>query len=308
MNSFCFRAGSSVHQRRNSRSLWAALFLSTLLLNQTAALAHGRAGNRVFLATLAVEDPAVADELTLPSISHFKEGDEGWVTETEAEFSKRLTKDFGLSMGGAYVDSDEANGWDNIDVGAKYQFYKDDAHETILSAGLEWAIGNSGSDDIGEPFSTLTPVIFFGKGLGDLGDEMALVRPLGVTGAVGVSLPMDRHTDGETNPSVLEWGFTLQYSVPYLQQHVRDVGLPQPLSQVTPVVEFAMETPLDGDDDHTTGTINPGFIWSSQSFQIGAEAIFPVNNESGDGVGARIQLHFYLDDIFPQSLGRPLWD
>src|SRR5262249_4046252 len=97
------------------------------------------------------------------------------------------------------------------------------------------------------------------------------------------------------------------YSLPYLQQHVKDVGLPQPLSQIVPVVEFAMETPLNGEDQKTTGTINPGFIWSNESIQIGVEAVLPVNDASGDGVGARVQVHFFLDDILPGSLGRPIW-
>jgi hypothetical protein len=40
--------------------------------------------------------------------------------------------------------------------------------------------------------------------------------------------------------------------------------------------------------------------------QIGAEMIIPVNRASGHGLGGLVQLHFYLDDIFPNSFGRPL--
>jgi len=56
----------------------------------------------------------------------------------------------------------------------------------------------------------------------------------------------------------------------------------------------------------TTGSINPGVIWVGKNFQIGVEAIIPINRASGDGVGIMGQLHFYLDDIFPTTLGRPL--
>ena len=37
------------------------------------------------------------------------------------------------------------------------------------------------------------------------------------------------------------------------------------------------------------------------------EAIVPINGRTGDNVGVIAQLHFYLDDLFPHSLGRPLF-
>jgi len=41
--------------------------------------------------------------------------------------------------------------------------------------------------------------------------------------------------------------------------------------------------------------------------QLGLEAIVPLNRRSGSGVGAVVQLHFFLDDLFPRSFGRPLF-
>jgi hypothetical protein len=40
--------------------------------------------------------------------------------------------------------------------------------------------------------------------------------------------------------------------------------------------------------------------------QFGLEAVIPLNHASGHGVGVLAQLHFFLDDLFPQTLGRPL--
>ena len=56
----------------------------------------------------------------------------------------------------------------------------------------------------------------------------------------------------------------------------------------------------------TTGTINPGVIWVGNTFQVALEAIVPINRASGTGVGAMVQLHLYLDDLFPRSIGAPL--
>ena len=47
-------------------------------------------------------------------------------------------------------------------------------------------------------------------------------------------------------------------------------------------------------------------IWVGSYFQVGVEAIIPVNRDSGTGVGVLGQLHLYLDDIFPRSYGQPL--
>jgi len=50
-----------------------------------------------------------------------------------------------------------------------------------------------------------------------------------------------------------------------------------------------------------------GVIWSSKYTQFGVEAIVPINERTGHSVGVIGQVHFYLDDLFPRSLGRPLF-
>ena len=49
-----------------------------------------------------------------------------------------------------------AYGWDNVAIGAKYQLYANEAHESILSIGVDWDVGGTGSNSVGaERFSTL---------------------------------------------------------------------------------------------------------------------------------------------------------
>jgi len=99
----------------------------------------------------------------------------------------------------------------------------------------------------------------------------------------------------------------VEYSLPYLAAHVRDLGLPDFVNHLTPVVEASFESPVGAAGGKTTGTINPGVIWSGRHFQLGAEATLPINRDSGRGTGFVIQAHFYLDDLFPRSLGKPIW-
>ena len=85
---------------------------------------------------------------------------------------------------------------------------------------------------------------------------------------------------------------------------MRDLGLPEFINRLTPIVEATFETPVDAPGERTTGTINPGVIWTGRRFQVGAEAVIPINRDSGHGVGFVVQLHLFLDDLFPGSLGR----
>jgi hypothetical protein len=107
----------------------------------------------------------------------------------------------------------------------------------------------------------------------------------------------------------LAWGGSIQYSMPYLKSEIQDLQLPDFINHLIPIVEFQMSTPAAnnlGNSPITTGTINPGVIWVGSYFQVGLEAQVPVNHASGTGVGVLGQLHLYLDDMFPKTIGQPL--
>jgi hypothetical protein len=294
------------------------------------AVAHGFAGARFFPATLSTDDPFVNDELSLPTVSSMVTPEEGGTRETEisADIAKRITPDFGIEIGESFLvleprGENSANGFSNLELGAKWEFLKSDEHEIILSLGADVDVGGSGGKTIGaDTFSTWTPALFFGKGCGDLPDKVAFLRPFAVTGLLGVAIPTEASSrtmtlnqltgeheiDIERHSDSLEWGVAVEYSLIYLQEQVKDIGLRAPFNRLIPLIEFAFETPLNrGQEGQTIGTINPGVIWSGRYFQIGAEAVLPANSRTASDVGFIAQLHFYLDDLFPRSLGRPLF-
>jgi hypothetical protein len=293
------------------------LLLARLALPHSAA-GHGFAGARFFPATLSTDDPFVNDELSLPTVSTIETA-EGRETTISVEIAKRLTPNLGIELSEEFLDLNpkhehEASGFGNLEIGAKYQFFVSPGHETILSLGADVEIGGTGQNRVdAESFSTWTPAFFFGKGLGDLTDTFSLLRPVAVTGSVGITIPTSastRTTDGDLErlPNVLQYGFAVEYSLIYLQEQVKDVGLNAPFDRLIPLVEFSFETPLNrGQSGKTTGTIDPGVIWSSKYVQFGVEAMVPINGRTGNSVGVIGQVHFYLDDLFPRSLGRPLF-
>jgi hypothetical protein len=282
------------------RALAGALASSSFLGMSSPACAHGVIGQRFFPATISTDDPFAADELALPTITSFDHE-----TDVDFDYSKTILPGFAIEVGLGHVDArppGEARqrGFGNLEISPSLELYRNPAHEFILTVGVGWEVGGTGSRRVAERSSTYTPTIKFGKGFGDLPDSLKYLRPLAVTGTVGYAIP-----GGGDEPNSIEWGGAIEYSLLYLQNNVRDEGLGNFVSHLTPIVEFALSSPTDRGG--TTGTINPGLLWSGQYVQLGAEAVLPVNKASGHGVGFVAQLHFYIDDLFPHSLGRPIF-
>ncbi len=101
---------------------------------------------------------------------------------------------------------------------------------------------------------------------------------------------------------------SLQYSLPYLQSQVRDFGLPSFVNHLTPPVEVAYSSPASAPSNlGTQVVVAPGVIYQGDAFQVGVEALIPGNRASSRFVGVITQMHLFFDDLFPNSLGKPLF-
>jgi len=304
-------------------SCWRACALALLfglLPLSNHAFAHCFVGARFLPATLATDDPCVADELSLPTVAWSQTGDippaDEW--DVSAEISKRITEDFGISIGDTWSQirapgGPTLAGFGDLETTFQYQLLKDDSHELAMLLGLivDWGGTGATNSGLGTPYSVLTPTYYFGKGFGDLPDSAGWLRAFAVTGEVGYQIPTESYDLVQNSfiPQVLTYGGSLQYSMPYLKSQIQDLQLPDFINHLIPIVEAQFSTPVAnnfGNSYVTTGTINPGVIWVGPTFQVGLEAVVPVNRESGTGVGFLGQLHFYLDDMFPKTIGQPL--
>jgi hypothetical protein len=305
--------------------------LAMILVPLSESAAHEIVGNRFFPATLGIDDPGTNDELALPTVAAFKTGDDPSARQRDisTEFSKRITDAFAVSFGSTYSHISPPggmamSGFQNLDTTFKYRVIKDPEHEFIMSVGLGVEWGGTGAERVGaENFNHYKPTLFFGKGLGDLPDTFSWIRPVAITGQISYSIPGRNSTttvgvddsgnptvDTQLNPHLLNWGGTFQYSMPYLKSAVVDLGLPDFFNRLIPLVEATLQTPVANtltSGTVTTGTINPGFIWVGNTFQIGVEALIPINRQSGPSVGMIGQLHFFLDDLDPHGIGKPLF-
>jgi len=303
---FCFK--------RCSRAFALALLFAPLMLS--GAFAHCFVGPRFLPATLVTDDPCVADELSLPTVSWSRTADMPPATEWDVgvEIAKRITEDFGIVVGNTWHQfrppgGPTMAGWDNLETTAQYQLLKDGSHEFAMLLGLivDWGSTGAINSGIATPWSVLTPTFYFGKGFGDLPEEAGWLRAFAVTGEVGYQIPSRSFDDvaGTPIPQVLAWSGSIQYSMPYLKSEIIDLQLPDFINHLIPIVEFSMSTPVAnnfGMSFVTTGTINPGVIWVGSYFQVGLEAQVPVNRESGHGIGVIGQLLFGGSSTPPQQL------
>ena len=292
--------------------IWG-LFTLALFAIPGIARAHGFEGDRFFPPTIQTDDPFATDELALPTIS-YNPAAATRETDINASFSKEVLPKLALSISGTYTDLNPRggpalDGFDNISLNAKYQLWESPEHEFIVSIGSDFDLGGTGSRELSvDSFTTYTPTIYFGKGFNELPDALKYLRPFALTGTVGLAIPGEAvNADGSFNSDALQWGLALEYSMPYLQEHVEDIGLPRPFRDLIPLVEFSMSSPLDRSGAPTTGTINPGVLWESKYYQVGIEAVIPANTHSGPEIGGIFQVQIYIDDLFPAVFGHPVF-
>jgi len=309
------------------RYLLATLAAGTLAFANQAN-AHGFAGDHMFISTLLIDDPNVADEASLPTFQFLPQdaggGQTAYTYNLGFEFDKRITENFGFAINDGYTwltrpGDKTANGWNNIVVTLKYKPYVNAEHEFIVSVGVQQEFARTGANGsngatLGNDDTGVTgPTIYFGKGFGDL--PIGPLRPLMLTGELtyGIAdkgLKIDQNGN-YNNGNANQWsgGLSLQYSIRYLSSQVKDYGLPDFVNKLTPVVELAWSSPASQPNQLQTQYLwGFGVNYTATTYAVGIEALVPGNRATGTHAGVIAQFHLYFDDLFSKSLGTPIVD
>jgi hypothetical protein len=288
-----------------------------VFIEPAAAVAHVVAGDRVFPVTLTFDDPGVGDEATLPQFV-WQPGPGQNDYQLQWEYDKTITRTTALIYNQGYdvlqqKGSRTHNGFENVALTGKWQAVTIPEHEFVLSVGLirEFSGSPSTVNIGGDRYGATSPTLYFGKGFGDL--PIGVFRPLAITGELSYNIPDRReNAAAANNGSPLSWSgaLSVQYSIPYLKSQVKDYGLPDFIGRLIPTIEADWYSPAFGPaaGNPTQVTIAPGVIYLGDTFQAGLEALIPANNAAGHGIGAIFQVHFFFDDLFPNSLGKPVAD
>ena len=318
------------------RSLLAATALACAALSvfdQVPALAHVVVGNRVFPVTLTFDDPGVNDEASFPAFTYTRSAADGGTgpgheVDLGFEYDKTITSNTAIILNNGY-DIQQMNGsktetgWENLVITGKWQAYTNDAHEFVASLGIQREIGGTGTTHTGaDRYGSTSPTVYAGKGLGDL--PIGMLRPLAVTGELSYTIA-DKGlkaypvTDPDTglvstqfnngNNNAWAGGFSIQYSIPYLQSQVKNVGIAGIFANLIPIVEFGWTSPASSPSTQgTTWTAAPGVIYLADWGEVGLEALIPLNKAAGTNVGVVGLVHFFFDDLFPNTIGRPIFE
>ncbi len=307
-------------------------------LQATHALAHAVCGSRVFPVTLTLDDPGVADEVTLPQIVYTRAAADGGPgpghdTSVQFEYDKRLTEEFGIGFNDNYTvnqtnDAKTQTGWDDLAVTAKWSKCLSPDHDFVLGFGVVREFGHTGTTHTGaDAYGNTAPTVYFGKDLEEI--PIPALQPIAFTGEFSYALadralkntqaimpgptvpsmtPLAALQSNSGNPNAVTGAFSVQYSIPFLQAQIKDYGLPEPIAHLIPLVEVSASAAISRPRNSANSwTIAPGVIYLRSWYQVGLEALIPLTKASGTNVGVIFQVHVFLDDLYPRGLGAPLF-
>jgi hypothetical protein len=291
--------------------------LVCLVFGASQAKAHAVAGDRVFVNTLLIDDPGVADEASLPVYSVTSPDGKSTVTGLNVEYDKTITNSLGVGAGTDYdwitndlMDNKKTHGgWSDPYVQLKYRWIVLPQHEFMSSVSIEQDFGRAGTTGIDTGYDTTVVSGYFGKGLGDIPFDP--IRPFAITGELSYNIPNAGYASGYGGINYWSGGLTLQYSIPYLQSQIKDYGLPLVLANLTPLVELgwssaAASSAFRPTNMPTTFLLGTGAVWTGEYYSFSTELLWPLNGAAGHGLGVIGQFHLYFDDLFPNTIGKPL--
>ena len=295
-----------MHRSRMSRwPLGCTTAALAIVYFSSLADAYTSAGDRTFPATILVPEAAPVDDLFLTTAS--QPLPDGRQTSINGVFDKTLTERLGIGIEDGYnwrgrTGASTLSGWQNLKATIRYLAILDPQREFLLSLGAAREFGGTGAQRIGaHPQGATTPMLYFGRGLGDL--DLSYLRPLALTGTLGYQI-----SDARRRPDGLVTAFAAEYSIPYLESKVQAFALPDVIRAMTPLVEFFVTTPTrNSRGNPTSAVIAPGINYSGQGWEFVIEAQLPATRAAGTGVGVAAELHLSLDYLFPGSIGKPLF-
>jgi hypothetical protein len=277
-----------------------------------AALAYTDAGDRLFPATILLPQIGPSDDLYITPSTTALYGPGGAtdrLNNTSFVFNKTITERFSIGFENGWNQFEQPAsaggnqyGFQNLETNAKYLLLLDPDHEFELSLGVDREWGATGAQGIGaDRVGATAPQILFGKGMNEL--PWPDLQPLAVAGVFGYQL-----ADTSRRADQIQTAVALEYSIPYLEAKVANVGLPEFVRNLTPMLEIQFNTPAGRAHGGTTeGTLAPGFNYAGEGWEFGIEALIPTTKGAGRGPGVIAQIHFSLDYLFPDTIGRPIF-
>jgi hypothetical protein len=294
------------------KNLIVLMLLASIGAPPVSAWAHGVVGDYVFLEPLIAPDPTPANELDLVEPQWARTSD-GRTFSIGSEIEKILILDREelprFSLGGgtdwSYLSPNEGpndNGFNDLELFAKYAFLFEPAHEFLMSITLNASIpiGNPKVEE--QQHTSLGPALLWEKGLGDLPNWPLLkyLRPLGFQGDFAYLPAIGGHTSHQMSADQV-----VEYSFSYLSNNVQDIGLKPPLRNLFLFSEFNYSQLVKGPSGETFPNIvmTPGIAYVGYHFELSVGTQLALNNAARPDTHAVVigLLDIFYDSFIPQA-------
>jgi hypothetical protein len=276
------------------------------------ARAHGVVGDYIFLEPLIAEDPTPANELDIVQPA-WTRGAEGRTFSVGSSIEKILGTDseglprFSVGGGTSWLyqspkDGPNEDGFNNLDLFAKYAFLIVPDHEFLMSFAIQLQLpaGNPSVEE--QQHTSLGPELLWEKALGDLPNlpYLRFLRPFGFQGDAGYLPALGGHTSHQLFADQV-----IEYSLPYLSNNVQDIGLKPPFRDLFLFTEINYAQLVRGPSGQTFPNLvaTPGIAYVGYRFELSVGTQFALNNASVPGTHAAVLglLDIFYDSIIPQG-------
>jgi hypothetical protein len=285
--------------------------IALFLLVDSPVFAHGVVGDYVFLEPIVTQDPTPANELDILQPSWVKSSDAdsysvGFSLEkilwSDDQDTPRVS--VGASSSWLHVsrfDEGSKEGFGDLTLFAKYAVYYSLAHEFMVTLGAQLEIPAGDTSVEGQSHTSLGPELLWEKGFGDLPNRFftKYIRPFGIQSDFGYVPALGGHTSHHMFADAV-----IEYSIPYLSNNVKDIGLPELLRNLFLFNEINYDQLITGPSSETFPTLiaTPGVAYVSYHFELALATQFALNNASRPGNHAAVLglLDIFYDSIFPK--------
>jgi len=288
-----------------------AISLLVLIVSHVSlASAHGVVGDYVFLEPLITQDPTPANELDMLQPSWMRSSDAntysiGFSMEKILYLDDEYVPRFSIGGGSNWSHVSPfvgrgKQGFDDLTLIGKYAFYYSLKHEFMLTIAAQLQLPTGNTDIEAQNHTSLGPVFLWEKGMGDLPNLPVLkyCRPFGIQSDFGYVPALGGHTSHHMFADAV-----IEYSLPYLSNNVRDIGLKWPLRNLFLFNEINYDQLITGPSGQIFPTLlaTPGIAYISYHFELALGTQFALNNASVPGTHAAVLglLDIFYDSIIP---------
>ena len=293
------------------RYLIIVAVLAAITMPPARAFAHGVVGDYIFLEPLVAEDPTPANEFDIVQPSWVKSADAntygiGFSGEKVLYIDDNYMPTVSIGGGSSWqhvspYGGHGQSGFDDLELFGKWAFYYSLKHEFLASIVVTSQIPAGDTEIEEQQHTSAGPELLMEKGLGDLPNlpYLKYLRPLGLQGDFGYLPALGGHTS-----HLMFADGVVEYSLPYLSNSVRDIGLRQPFRNLFLFSEFNYSQLITGPSGQTFPNIlaTPGIAYVSYHFELSVGTQFALNQASVSGTHAAVLglLDIFYDSLFPK--------